>query len=242
MEKKGTYIDEKGYLRDTYGKLIHRRIASQKFSENDLSHFYHFEDCIVHHINSNKLDNDEDNLYICLQEDHNKIHEYQKKNKIFETKEEIDIFLKKEPKKDWREMEKNIVRKVGRGRVPSLEKEREREKYNFPYEVPKSVKIEHWEEKDNKKKSASRKRKKSKDKSERIIHEERQKNIERNSEILREIKRRRKLESITGSMKISFWILYLVTLLFWAFGTPFLISLLVGLLGFLIALIISIIK
>ena len=250
MEKKGTYIDEKGYLRDTYGKLIHRQIAYQLYLKKLGKYHLPFPQYDVHHINSDKLDNDEDNLYICLRDQHDKIHKYQKEHgNEFKTEEEINIFLNKEPKKglskiekDWKKIEKNVIKKVGRGRIPSLEKEREREKYNFPYEVPQSVmkKIESGKEK---KKLIRKERKKPVRKSKKLnIQVEREKQIQRQSEILREIKRRKKPESVMGSMKTSFWIFCLVFLLFWTFGTPFLISLLVGLSGFLIALIISIIK
>jgi len=96
-----TYVDDKGYLRDTYGKLIHRQIAYQKIYEKN-QHKYedYFKKLDVHHVDGDKQNNKVVNLFICSHEDHKRIHKEQKRKlQKFKTKTEINRFLKTKEKK-----------------------------------------------------------------------------------------------------------------------------------------------
>tara|TARA_R100001594_G_scaffold21525_1_gene41448 strand:- start:45 stop:539 length:495 start_codon:yes stop_codon:yes gene_type:complete len=75
-----TYHDEKGYLRDSYGRLIHRQIAYQQiYCKNREKYSKPFGEYVVHHIDENKKNNDVSNLLIMFPEDHKKIHQIEKK-------------------------------------------------------------------------------------------------------------------------------------------------------------------
>jgi len=97
-----TYIDEKGYLRDFYGKLVHRQIAYQKMYEGNENKFKdYFKELHVHHIDGDKQNNKVSNLFICSNEDHDRIHREQKrKQKRFQNKRELLKLFKKPEKKE----------------------------------------------------------------------------------------------------------------------------------------------
>lgn len=94
------YEDKQGYLRDTYGDLIHRRIAYQQIYQKNLKYYESrygkgvWEELAVHHINGIKKDNAIPNLFICSQKEHDLIHSKQIENKKrFSDKYEIQFFL-----------------------------------------------------------------------------------------------------------------------------------------------------
>lgn len=65
-----TYIDNRGYRRfRNSDDLVHRWVASKKLGRklgrNE----------VVHHIDHNKLNNSMDNLYVCRNAEHKRIHE-----------------------------------------------------------------------------------------------------------------------------------------------------------------------
>ena len=69
------YIDCRGYIRDGYDKLIHRKIA-YKYLYNVYEFPLRFRDYVIHHKDRNKKNNHPNNLQILTQEEHNKIHGY----------------------------------------------------------------------------------------------------------------------------------------------------------------------
>lgn len=91
--------DENGYPigRVEHSDKIHRQIAWREiYLKNRKKYPKKFSEYVVHHINTNKEDFSVRNLYICTKEEHNAIHEEQKKNlKKFKSKKELDEFLKK---------------------------------------------------------------------------------------------------------------------------------------------------
>lgn len=102
--------DKNGYPigRVEHSNLIHRQIAySEIYLKNRKKYPKKFSEYVVHHINTNKEDFSVKNLYLCSKEEHNAIHEEQKKNlKRFKTKKELDEFLnnwndKKQKKLDY---------------------------------------------------------------------------------------------------------------------------------------------
>lgn len=99
-EENKTYesFDENGYpIGDpTHSKLIHRQIAySYIYLKNEDKYPKKFSEYIVHHIDSNKENFAIENLYICTSEQHNMIHDEQKRRlEKFKNPEEIDKFLK----------------------------------------------------------------------------------------------------------------------------------------------------
>ena len=66
------YIDERGYERDGFRKLIHRQIAFRELYDG--SYDKPFREYVVHHKDRNKLNNAPDNLEILLPAQHNKLH------------------------------------------------------------------------------------------------------------------------------------------------------------------------
>jgi len=105
-----TYHDEKGYLRDSYGRLIHRQIAYQQiYCKNREKYSKPFGEYVVHHIDENKKNNDVSNLLIMFPEDHKKIHQIGQPLKELEEEPEEKFTKKKteEPKK--KEVSKSLT-------------------------------------------------------------------------------------------------------------------------------------
>ena len=67
------YIDERGYERDGYNKLIHRKVA-WKYLYDFNKHPQRFGSYDIHHIDENKLNNHPSNLQILTREEHKAIH------------------------------------------------------------------------------------------------------------------------------------------------------------------------
>jgi len=111
-----SYEDRNGYLRDSYGDLIHRSVAYQElYKSNDYD--LPFRELDVHHIDTNKKNNNSDNLLICSREDHDKIHKEQKNNrKKFKNKEEIDKFLEGYELKEFNRLQKEHKEKMKKAR------------------------------------------------------------------------------------------------------------------------------
>lgn len=71
--KRRTTIDEHGYKRNGYGRLIHRDKA-EKLIYNKGDFDLEFWEYDVHHKDRNKLNNRKDNLEILTREEHKKKH------------------------------------------------------------------------------------------------------------------------------------------------------------------------
>ncbi len=66
------HIDSRGYERDGYDKLIHRKVAyNQLFNGSYAERFGSYD---VHHIDKNKLNNHPSNLKILTRDEHKKEH------------------------------------------------------------------------------------------------------------------------------------------------------------------------
>tara|TARA_Y100000310_G_scaffold341803_1_gene442221 strand:- start:1959 stop:2846 length:888 start_codon:yes stop_codon:yes gene_type:complete len=89
--------DKDGYLRGNleHSDLIHRQIAySEIYLKKRHKYSKRFSEYVVHHINTNKDKFNVNNLYICTKEEHNQIHQEQKRRlKKFKNSYEIDNFL-----------------------------------------------------------------------------------------------------------------------------------------------------
>lgn len=70
------YIDHRGYKRDGYARLVHRRIAYEIYKGGYRNGKYseRFGDYDVHHIDGNKQNNSPDNLQILTREEHKVKH------------------------------------------------------------------------------------------------------------------------------------------------------------------------
>lgn len=67
--KTGRYIDEKGYERFSDSDTpVHRYVASKKIGRPIRSYE------VVHHIDGNKRNNNPQNLLVCTQDEHDRIH------------------------------------------------------------------------------------------------------------------------------------------------------------------------
>lgn len=68
-------LDERGYERNGYDQLIHRRVAFKKVY-NPRIHCGRFREFIVHHKDKNKRNNSPENLQIMSSDEHNRLHGY----------------------------------------------------------------------------------------------------------------------------------------------------------------------
>lgn len=69
-----TYIDEKGYSRfNDSKKLVHLWVAGKKYPNED------FKGKEVHHLDGDKINNNEENLILLSKKDHYLLEQYQKK-------------------------------------------------------------------------------------------------------------------------------------------------------------------
>jgi len=95
-----TYKDLRGYP-IKYSPLIHRQIAySEIYLKNRDKYPKPFGEYIIHHIDTNKENFSVDNLFICTKNQHNRIHDEQKRRKQkFKNSKEINAFLNKPQKK-----------------------------------------------------------------------------------------------------------------------------------------------
>lgn len=67
-KKHGNPYLHSGYMYSSSEKWVHRTIAERKIKRNLL------KSEVVHHINGNKLDNNENNLYVCDKRKHGLVH------------------------------------------------------------------------------------------------------------------------------------------------------------------------
>lgn len=96
--KKKILINNNGYIE---GEVEHSGLISRKIAYNSIylknrdKYPLYFKKYVIHHIDSDKLNNSIKNLYICTQEQHEKIHDEQKRRmKRFTNSSEIDNFLR----------------------------------------------------------------------------------------------------------------------------------------------------
>ena len=68
------YEDQRGYIRDGYNKLIHRKIAYKHLYNYPEEHPLRFSEYDIHHIDRNKKNNSPDNLEILTREEHKAKH------------------------------------------------------------------------------------------------------------------------------------------------------------------------
>lgn len=107
--KKNKYGYPEGNLKE-HSNAIHRQIA---YSEIYLKHKHKFPlpfgEYKIHHIDTNKQNFSPNNLYLCSQRNHEKIHTHQKEvRKKFKSYKEIEEFLFGEHK-DYKIKEYNFV-------------------------------------------------------------------------------------------------------------------------------------
>ena len=66
-------LDNRGYERDGYGKLVHRKVAYGQIY-NPQKYPLRFREYDIHHIDRNKTNNAPENLAILTRADHKKEH------------------------------------------------------------------------------------------------------------------------------------------------------------------------
>lgn len=67
------HMDNKGYMRDGYGVLVHRKVAFN-YIYNKHTYPLRFGAYDIHHIDRNKTNNNPSNLQILTREQHKAIH------------------------------------------------------------------------------------------------------------------------------------------------------------------------
>ena len=67
-------VDSRGYLRNGYGRLVHRDIAFKQLYNYPGKHSLRFREYDIHHIDGNKTNNHPDNLQILTRWEHKKKH------------------------------------------------------------------------------------------------------------------------------------------------------------------------
>lgn len=104
MVKKGPFIDKNDYLRDKEERLISRKIAYKEiYRKNRDNYRLPFREYVVHHIDGDKYNNSIKNLFICIQKDHDLIHEEQNRTEeLFNSSKDIEIFLNKQNNRSLR--------------------------------------------------------------------------------------------------------------------------------------------
>ena len=68
------HIDSRGYERNGYGDLIHRKVAYNCLYDYPNTHNKRFGSYDIHHIDRNKLNNHPNNLKILTRDEHKKEH------------------------------------------------------------------------------------------------------------------------------------------------------------------------
>lgn len=71
-KRNSIYIDDRGYERDGYGTLVHRKVAYNQLYNGNYSEGFGSYD--VHHIDRNKRNNSPENLQILTREEHKAEH------------------------------------------------------------------------------------------------------------------------------------------------------------------------
>lgn len=67
-------VDSRGYERDGYGTLIHRKVAYKYLYNYPNLHHLRFGEYDIHHIDRNKRNNSPENLKILTREEHKEEH------------------------------------------------------------------------------------------------------------------------------------------------------------------------
>jgi hypothetical protein len=76
-KKNERNLDNRGYFRNGYNKLVHRDIAYNEIYKNGYANGEYklrFGEYDIHHKDRNKQNNEVDNLQILTREEHKKIH------------------------------------------------------------------------------------------------------------------------------------------------------------------------
>ena len=71
---KSRNLDHRGYERDGYGKLIHRKVAYNCLYDYPHTYNKRFGEYDIHHTDGNKLNNSPENLKILTRDEHKAIH------------------------------------------------------------------------------------------------------------------------------------------------------------------------
>ena len=128
-------INKNGYFegKPEHSDLVSRKIAYKEiYRKNREKYTLFFRNYVVHHIDSEKLNNSVKNLYICTKEEHNAIHKEQKARfKRFANASEIDYFLRSKRAEGQYTLEgKPDINKIlsKTKREQEIEKERETKK------------------------------------------------------------------------------------------------------------------